>query len=178
MKFLVIIDMQNDFITGSLANPDAQKIVPGIVDKINHLGDYDTVVLTQDTHYNNYLDTPEGRMLPVKHCIKNTFGHLVHEDIVNAAYQHGSSLFLEKETFGSFDLVEKLREHRAYDIELVGTCTDICVISNALILKAAMPSANITVDASCCAGTTPEMHNAALEVMKRCQIKITDGEEW
>lgn len=175
MNFLVVIDMQNDFITGTLANPDAQKIVPGIVDKINHLDGM--VILTRDTHYSNYLDTPEGRMLPVKHCIKNTFGHLVHEDIVNAAYQHGSSFFLEKETFGSFDLVEKLKKYSTHDIELVGTFTDICVISNALILKAAMPSANITVDASCCAGTTPEMHNAALEVMKRCQIKITDGEE-
>ena len=142
-KILVVIDMQNDFIDGSLGTKEAQQIVPRVVEKMKEYDPWN-IYLTRDTHYENYLDTQEGRNLPVEHCIEGT-GILMTE-----------------------------RAQEALEIELVGLCTDICVVSNALLFKAAMPEAPITVDASCCAGVTPESHRHALETMKMCQIKVVN----
>ena len=169
-KLLVIVDMQNDFIDGALANPDAAAIVPKIVDKISKWdGD---IVTTCDTHYDDdYLYTSEGKKLPIPHCIWRTHGWSINTDISNAIYQSGQYNFkLHKETFGSNTLAEICTD---YDyIEFVGTCTDICVVSNALLVKTACPNTEIVVDASCCAGTSKEAHEAALLVMKQCQIDV------
>lgn len=171
-KILVVVDMQNDFIDGALGTKEAVAIVPKVVEKIKQYDPWN-VYLTRDTHYENYLDTQEGRNLPVQHCIEGTPGWeicgAVAEVTKNAAF------ICNKPTFGSAALASRLMIERAQEgleIEMVGLCTDICVISNALLLKAAMPEAPITVDASCCAGVTPESHKNALEAMKMCQIKI------
>jgi nicotinamidase-related amidase len=164
-KTLIVIDMQNDFVTGSLANPMAQAIIPNIKAKIaKYEKDGDEIIFTRDTHRANYLDTAEGKKLPVPHCISGTWGWLVVDELNHPEHHH-----INKTTFGY--------PHWSYEddfeeIELVGTCTDICVVSNALILKAQFPNANITVDASCCAGATPESHKAALTTMKMCQINV------
>lgn len=168
-KLLVVVDMQNDFIDGALANPDAEAIVPKIVDKINKWDGH--IVATQDTHTNNYLNTLEGKKLPIPHCIWHTNGWSINTDISNAIAQSSQHHFeVYKKTFGSNALAKICTD---YDyIEFVGTCTDICVISNALLAKTACPNIEIAVDASCCAGTTEENHKAALQVMKMCQIDI------
>lgn len=170
-KVLVVIDMQNDFIDGALGTPEAQAIVPKVVAKMKEYDPWN-IFLTRDTHYENYLDTQEGRKLPVPHCIEGTHGWQLRAEVAEAA---GKATVVDKPTFGSNRLAALLMAERAQmamEIELVGLCTDICVVSNALLFKAAMPEAPITVDASCCAGVTPERHRAALETMKSCQIDV------
>lgn len=164
-KVLIVIDMQNDFVTGSLGSREAQAIVPNVKAKIREYADRgDRIIFTRDTHGENYLDTSEGKKLPVKHCIKDTDGWQIVPGL-----ETGACEYINKPTFGwlawdDFDENDK--------IELVGVCTDICVVSNALILKAKYPDAAISVDAGCCAGVTPEKHKAALETMKSCQIDV------
>lgn len=178
MKVLVVIDMQNDFIDGSLGTPEAVEIVPNVVEKIRS---WDGLVYaTQDTHFANYLDTQEGRILPVPHCIQGTDGWKVERSVRRAleegAARNESVLYITKATFGSRDLAEILaKRHREETIEevvLIGLCTDICVISNALVLKAFLPDVPISVDAACCAGVYPQSHLNALEAMKMCHIGI------
>jgi len=167
MKTLIVIDMQNDFVTGSLANPAAEAIIPFIKAECES-GKYDKIIFTKDTHYDNYLETQEGKYLPIKHCIRRTVGWEVVPNL-----QGLSDNTLEKGQFGSAQwmaIAFALND----EITLVGTCTDICVISNALILKAFFPETKITVLAKGCAGLTPEKHAAALEVMKSCQINVVE----
>ena len=167
----VIIDMQNDFIDGALGTKEAQAVVPRIEAKIV-ASKKDTsvstdLIFTQDTHGENYLDTQEGQKLPVPHCIKDTKGWNICRQLLPYTL---FATILEKPTFGSTDLIAEMAE---YDrIVLMGVCTDICVISNAMLLKAFYPEKEICVDASCCAGVTPESHARALEAMKMCQIDI------
>ncbi len=191
-KLLVVVDMQNDFIDGSLGTKEAQEIVPKVVEKIKNFDG--VIVATKDTHHEDYLSTQEGKKLPVKHCIKEEKGWRFNEQIKTELFS--SDMFagyrkLEngmylldvycKETFGSLDLqtdceAEFGEDNRSHpedvEVTLVGLCTDICVISNAMLLKAALPEAKIIVDASCCAGVTPESHKNALEAMKMCQIEV------
>ena len=183
MEILTVIDTQDDFISGSLRNEEAIKAVPNIVKKIDNF-DGDVIYVTQDTHDPDYLYTPEGNKLPVVHCVNRSNGWMINKDVQNAlndAYLRGIDvIYVEKPTFGSFDLIDYIKEdidkcdeYEKVNIEFVGFCTDICVVSNALLTKAAFyEKANVYVDASCCAGVTPEKHNAALEVMKSCQIIV------
>lgn len=172
-KILIAVDLQNDFISGSLGTDDAISIVPTSVKKIlSHNG---FIIATLDTHFDNYSDTLEGKNLPVVHCIRSSHGWQLNSEIEKALRSHGNYEILEKISFGSPELpslVEKASGGEEFEIELIGLCTDICVVSNALILKAAFPEVNITVDASCCAGVSAETHNAALQTMKMCQINI------
>jgi nicotinamidase-related amidase len=168
-KLLIVIDMQNDFIDGSLETAEALSIVENVKDKIRSYPPQ-CVLATMHTHGPDYLSTQEGRNLPVEHCIRGTEGWKIRPDIEELL--KGARIF-EKPTFGSERLAEELKkEDDLEEIELIGLCTDICVVSNALLLKAAMPEVRITVDASCCAGVTPEKHNAALETMRSCQIEV------
>ncbi len=164
MKTLIVIDMQNDFITGALGTREAQAIVGNVKAKIAAAREAgNRIIFTRDTHGEDYLNTPEGKKLPVTHCVKGTKGW----EIADGLYVEGCEV-IDKPTFGyiGWDIM-------TFDeIELVGLCTDICVVSNALILKATFPEAAITVDSSCCAGVTPETHNAALATMKMCQIDV------
>lgn len=178
MKVLVVVDMQNDFVDGSLGTPEAAAVVPNVVEKIRTWDG--AVYATQDTHFANYLETQEGQILPVPHCIQGTEGWRivppVRAALTRGAAQNESVLYVTKATFGSRDLAELLaRRHEDAPIEeivLIGLCTDICVISNALVLKAFLPEVPVAVDAVCCAGVTPESHRNALAAMKMCQIKI------
>ncbi len=164
MKTLLVIDMQNDFITDALGTPEAQAIVDKVKAKIDaYRAAGDEIIYTRDTHTENYLDTPEGKKLPVPHCIKGTRGW----EIADGLYVDGCEI-LDKPTFGYAGWGDK----RFTAIEMVGLCTDICVVSNALILKATFPDVPIAVDAACCAGVTPATHAAALETMKMCQIDV------
>ncbi len=164
-KVLIVIDMQNDFVTGSLGNKEAQAIVSGVQTKIKEYADRgDRVIFTRDTHGENYLDTPEGKKLPVKHCIKDTDGWQIVSGLEIKQCE-----YVDKPTFGWLGWDGFCEDD---ELELIGVCTDICVVSNALILKAKYPNAVISVDASCCAGVTPEKHKAALETMKSCQIDV------
>lgn len=177
-KLLIVVDMQNDFIDGSLGTAEAQAVVPKVKAKIEKCRSkgYE-IVFTQDTHDTNYLETQEGKNLPVKHCIRGTIGWCICEalkEYINVSYR--------KETFGSMNLANDLYQNNksgcVYDeIELIGLCTDICVISNAFLIKSFLPEVKIIVDASCCAGVTPESHNNALAAMKMCQISIINEEE-
>ena len=174
-KLLIVIDMQNDFIDGSLGTPEAVAIVENVKNKIRSYPAED-LIATMDTHGPEYLQTQEGRNLPVEHCIKPHKGWEIREDI--AALLDGAKIY-EKPTFGSTAMaedVEALVQKEEIEIELCGLCTDICVVSNALLLKAMMPEVKISVDAACCAGVTPESHAAALQTMKMCQIDVR-GEE-
>lgn len=170
-KILLVIDMQKDFINGSLGTKEAQAIVANVVKKI---GQYDPkdIYATRDTHTENYLETSEGKHLPVVHCVEGTEGWELHPDVAKALL---GATIVNKPTFGSIvlaDLLQEENDKEELEIELVGLCTDICVVSNALLLKAAMPGIRISVDASCCAGVTPKSHEAALTTMKMCQIEI------
>lgn len=187
MKVLVVVDMQNDFISGSLGTPEAQAIVQRVAEKIDRFNG-DIICLTLDTHYSNYLiGTQEGKLFPVPHCQRNTDGREVHPDVIAAfdRYHARSAAYdvqaFPKETFGSTDMgawLKKLERFGKIDeVTLVGLCTDVCVISNALLLKAFLPEARIVVDASCCAGATPEGHKTALSAMKTCQIFVENEEE-
>lgn len=165
---LIVIDMQNDFISGSLGTKEAEVIVPKVeklVKEAEQKGD--AIIYTRDTHSNNYLETPEGKKLPIKHCIKDTRGWEIPSNIKSKV-----SLVYNKPTFGMN--WKGILDSNSPDITItiVGLCTDICVISNALILKQQYPEANIQVIADCCAGTTPELHEAALKVMGSCQINV------
>lgn len=169
MKVLIVVDMQNDFVDGALGTSEAMHIVEPVKAKIaTYKANGDAIFYTQDTHTEQYLETQEGKRLPVTHCIKGTPGW----DLVPGVYLDGCPL-VEKPAFGSLELAEKISRLESVEfIELVGLCTDICVISNALIVKARMPEIPIRVDASCCAGVTPESHRNALQAMKMCQIEI------
>lgn len=172
-KILVVVDMQNDFIDGALGTKEAQAIVDNVVKKIE---DFDgAIYVTYDTHFEDYMETNEGKNLPVCHCVRDTKGWMLNEKVKEALDKKESYTEVEKITFGSIDLPFVLAEENEMDdaeIELVGLCTDICVVSNALILKANYPDTDIYVDSSCCAGVTPEKHQAALETMRSCQIIV------
>ena len=180
-KILVVVDMQNDFIDGPLGTPEARSIVDNVCIKISE-GEWDHVYYTLDTHFiNTYSETQEGKRLPIKHCVHNTPGWLLNTNVMLAIASRNDYEDIKKSTFGSTILIGAIGYLIKYcdgysqsDIELtlVGVCTDICVISNALLLKAHYPEMKIVVDASCCAGSTPEKHYMALEVMKSCQIDI------
>lgn len=170
-KILLVIDMQNDFIDGALGTPEAAAIVDRVVEEIRKYP-ATNVIATRDTHTADYLDSQEGRNLPVPHCIKGTPGWELHPEIAAVL---GSAEILDKPTFGSRELAEHLAQldrREDLDITLVGLCTDICVVSNALLIKAFLPETPVRVIAECCAGVTPESHRAALETMKMCQIQI------
>ena len=170
-KILIVIDMQNDFIDGALGTKEAEAIVEAVKEKIRSYASSD-VIATMDTHFENYMETQEGKYLPVPHCIKGTDGWRIRQDIEELLA--GAKIY-EKPTFGSTAMAEDLKalsEKEEIELELCGLCTDICVVSNALLLKAAMPEVKISVDPSCCAGVTPEKHLAALETMGSCQIQI------
>lgn len=177
MKILVVVDMQNDFVSGSLGTAEAQAIVPAVKAKIaEYQANGDIIIYTRDTHFSNYLATPEGNKLPVEHCIRDTWGW----EIVDGVYIDGCNV-LNKVTFGSTDLVDYIEDYIAMneqtnpitEIELIGLCTDICVVSNALSVKMYFyDCCEISVDSACCAGVTPESHEAALLTMKMCQINI------
>ena len=171
-NFLIVVDMQNDFVDGSLGTKEALDIVDNVVNKINNFDG--EIIATYDTHFENYLNTLEGKNLPVKHCIKGTDGWQINHKVASALNKK-SFTALEKFTFGSKELPQLLidkAKNEDFTIELIGLCTDICVVSNALLLKANFPEKQITVDASCCAGVTIQTHHAALSTMKMCQINI------
>lgn len=172
-KVLVVVDMQNDFIDGALGTKEAVAIVPNVAKKIRAF-DGDELFVTYDTHYDNYLSTLEGQKLPVPHCINGTRGHDLNDEIKKALAGKNYREVI-KTGFGSFSITKALKDRypgEEIEAEFVGLCTDICVVSNALILRAGYPNAKITVDASCCAGVTPEAHKAALATMRSCQIDI------
>ncbi len=167
MKYLIVVDMQKDFISGSLGSTDAKAIVENVVDKVKSFDG--RVIFTRDTHAENYMETQEGRNLPVKHCIKDTEGWQICEEL-----QPYAETVIDKVTFGCIDLPSIIQgqNEKLDEIELCGLCTDICVISNAMVLKAAFPEVKISVASSCCAGVTKESHNTALDAMKAVQIEI------
>ena len=170
-KVLVIIDMQNDFIDGPLGNDECKQAVPAVIDAVNN-GGYTDVILTRDTHGDNYLNTQEGRKLPVVHCIKGTDGWQINEKVKTALKD---AVVIDKPTFGSKILAEeitKIAEKEDITVTLVGLCTDICVVSNAILIKAYLPEIPVKVIASCCAGVTPESHEAALATMRMCQVQV------
>ncbi|MGN0153613.1 MAG: cysteine hydrolase family protein [Lachnospiraceae bacterium] len=163
-KTLIVVDMQNDFIDGSLGTKEAQAIVENVRKKIKAYQETGgEIIFTRDTHRKDYLNTNEGRHLPVEHCIFGTEGWKIADglEVPNAKY-------VDKPAFG----YTKWEDYDLEEVELVGLCTDICVVSNALIIKAVYPEINVTVDAGCCAGVTPETHRAALETMKMCQVNV------
>ena len=173
MKVLLVIDMQNDFIDGALGTKEAEAIVPAVIRKISN---FDGLVLaTRDTHEKEYLTTQEGQNLPVEHCIRGSEGWQIRSEIAELIEEEP----INKPTFGSMELAERLREMNDREpiesITLIGLCTDICVISNALLAKAFLPEAEIAVDAVCCAGVTPESHRNALAAMQVCQITVENG---
>lgn len=169
MKYLIVVDMQVDFITGSLGSDLATAIVPNVVKKVKNFDG--KVIFTRDTHYEDYMQTQEGVKLPVPHCIKDTAGWQICDELRPYA-----ETVIDKVTFGSVALPNLLKDcgEPIDEIEICGLCTDICVISNAMILKAAFPEVKITVDASCSAGVTVESHNTALNAMKAVQIEIKE----
>lgn len=171
-RILIVVDMQKDFVDGALGSKEAAAIVPAVVKKINEFDG--EIFVTYDTHYDNYPETAEGKKLPVPHCIKNTDGWRLNADVENALKVKRYTP-VEKNTFGSVDLPGLIREAvgtEQFTVELIGLCTDICVVSNALLVKANFPEMPIAVDAACCAGVTPEKHEAALETMRSCQIDV------
>lgn len=169
-KVLIVVDMQTDFVDGSLGSPEAKSIVPSIKKKIEaYEKDEWKIFFTRDTHRANYLNTNEGQHLPVEHCIVGTPGWCVTPELNMPKHSH-----INKPNFGYINWDAWLPSDVEI-IELVGVCTDICVVSNALILKALYPEATIAVDGSCCAGVTPAKHEAALEVMRSCQIEVYNG---
>ena len=173
-KILIVVDMQKDFVDGALGTKEAVSIVPAVVNKIREY-DKENIFVTRDTHQKDYLTTQEGRNLPVEHCIEGTPGWELNAAVAEAVK---GAVIVNKPTFGSTGLMHIIREisdKEEISIELIGLCTDICVVSNALLLKAAMPEVEICVDAACCAGVTPEKHEAALETMRSCQIQVSNG---
>lgn len=171
-NILAVIDMQNDFIDGALGTKEAQAIVGNVAAYIKKsISDGDEVVYTRDTHFDNYMDTQEGKNLPVPHCIKGTAGWEICNEL--KALQNDDTKVFDKLTFGSVELATYLKTVEGLEsVTLVGLCTDICVISNAMVIKANLPEVEIEVVENCCAGVTPKSHKNALEAMKVCQIKI------
>lgn len=169
MKALICVDMQNDFIDGALGTKEAEAIVPFVKEKLRKARQEDTeVIFTRDTHFEDYLTTQEGKKLPVEHCIKNTEGWEISREL-----EVLDSVIFDKITFGSVELPEYLKKIKDLEaVELIGLCTDICVISNAMLIKAAFPEITVKVDSSCCAGVTPASHENALNAMKMCQIEV------
>ena len=163
-KTLIVIDMQNDFIDGSLGTAEALSIVENVKKKIDeYRANGDRVIFTRDTHHDNYMDTNEGKHLPVIHCIEGTDGWKIRDGL-----EFDGAEIINKPSFG----YTGWKDYDFEEVELIGLCTDICVVSNALILKALFPEIKVSVDSSCCAGVTPASHNAALETMKMCQVEI------
>jgi len=168
MKLLIVIDMQNDFIDGALGTPEALAMVPAAAERIRAWEG--AKAATMDTHGEDYLSTQEGRILPVEHCIRGTEGWQLRPEIAEAL---GDAPIFEKPAFGSVALAEYLRSlPDLEEVLLLGLCTDICVVSNALLLKAFLPETPVSVDAACCAGVTPERHEAALATMRACQVRV------
>ncbi|MBE6585137.1 MAG: cysteine hydrolase [Ruminococcaceae bacterium] len=171
---LIVIDMQNDFVDGVLGSPEAVSILPAVVDKISH--HQGRIIFTRDTHGKDYMETREGKYLPVPHCINGTRGWEIKDRVWDAANGKPHVEVIDKPTFGSTELSELLVKYHGNTaiekITLIGVCTDICVISNAMLIKAALPEIDVIVDADCCAGVTSESHNNALTAMKACQIII------
>ncbi len=170
-KVLVVVDMQKDFIDGALGTKEAQAILEPVLEKMKSYQKPE-IYVTRDTHGKDYLKTAEGKKLPVEHCIQGTEGWKLHPQVEALA---DPSHIVDKPTFGSLDLALRLNlknQKKPLEIELVGLCTDICVISNALLFKAFMPEVSISVDAACCAGVTPESHEAALATMQMCQVEV------
>ncbi len=175
-RILIVVDMQTDFVDGALGTPEAVAILDNVTAKIKtYAADPDGVILvTYDTHTEDYMTTSEGKHLPVPHCIKGTVGWELHP-AVTAALKGATYTAVEKPTFGSVELpalVAKAADGEDFSVELIGLCTDICVVSNTLLLKAAYPEVPISVDAACCAGVTPATHEAALTTMGMCQVQI------
>ena len=170
--FLIVIDMQKDFVDGALGTPEAVAIVPAVCDKIRSFDG--KIIVTYDTHPDNYLDTAEGKKLPVIHCVEGTDGWQLDANVA-AALAEREWMAVKKPTFGSTDLpflIHSMAGEEAFDITLIGLCTDICVVSNALLLKAHFPEMSIAVEGALCAGVTPDTHAAALQTMTMCQIDV------
>ncbi|MDO5332192.1 MAG: isochorismatase family cysteine hydrolase [Bacillota bacterium] len=172
-SLLLVVDVQNDFIDGSLGSKEAISTLPNIIKKVkNFNGD---VVFTRDTHDENYMSSQEGKNLPVVHCVKNTNGWQLADELEAFRKDNNCKVF-DKPTFGSVECAEYIKElfdnKKVDEVTLIGYCTDICVVSNALIIKAMMPELKLKVDSKCCAGVTPQKHNSALETMASCQIEI------
>jgi nicotinamidase-related amidase len=181
MKMLVVVDMQNDFITGVLGNEQTKAVVPNVVKRIQKsIADNDKIYFTKDTHYADYLTTIEGKKLPVPHCMIGTVGWELIPEIKDLHITDINENTIEKDTFGSTNLIDYIIDNVGFagdisDIEsitIIGVCTDICVISNAMLLKAYFLNTPIIVDSSCCAGVTEDSHNNALNAMKMCHIDI------
>lgn len=178
MKYLIVVDMQNDFIDGALGTAEAQAIVNNVCDKIRECKENGyTILATRDTHFSEedenaarrYSNTQEGKNLPVIHCVKGTYGWEINHAVKAAM---GDVKIFDKYTFGSDELAAYMKEIQPEEIELLGLCTDICVVSNALLLKAVLPEVPMRLVANCCAGVTIESHNAALKTMRMCQIAV------
>lgn len=167
-RYLIVVDMQKDFIDGALGTPEAIAILPRVKEKISKYREIGAkIIFTRDTHSEEYLTTNEGKYLPVEHCIKGSEGWQLHADLAV-----GECKIIDKPSFGYLDWKKHIEDDGELEIELIGLCTDICVVSNALILRAIFPEATLKVDASACAGVTPETHGAALSTMKMCQIEV------
>ncbi|MBE6558327.1 MAG: cysteine hydrolase [Ruminococcaceae bacterium] len=171
---LIVVDMQNDFVDGALGSPEAVAILPAVADKIkNHEG---KIIFTRDTHEDDYMETREGKYLPVPHCIKGTKGWEIKDEVWAAAQDKTDVEIIDKPTFGSTELSARLVGYHSGEpiqrVTLIGVCTDICVISNAMLIKAALPEIDVAIDAACCAGVSPESHDRALQAMKTCQMII------
>lgn len=165
-KTLIVVDMQKDFIDGALGTKEAEAIVENVKKKIeSYKENGDEIIFTRDTHYNNYLETNEGKHLPVVHCIKDTEGWMINKEL-----EVPGAIYIDKPSFGYMNW----KDYKLEEVELVGLCTDICVVSNALIIKATYPEIKVSVDANCCAGVTPETHKAALTTMKMCQVEVIE----
>ena len=173
-KALIVIDMQNDFVTGPLGTKEAREMLPRLVKKLEAIVEEGAVdlIFTQDTHADNYLETQEGRNLPVTHCIKKSDGWQIVPELQK--FTPRAKAVIEKKAFGSTRLPSLIKPYEV--IEFAGVCTDICVISNALLTKAFYPEQRVQIDAACCAGSTPEAHKKALDVMANCQCKIINAD--
>lgn len=170
-RLLIVVDMQKDFVDGALGSREARAIVPRVIEKIKaYKAAGQEVAFTLDTHFDNYMDTMEGKKLPVVHCVRGTSGW----ELIDELLPYGGMRF-EKPAFGSRELGDYVEQGEYDSVELIGLCTDICVISNAMVIKAAAPEIPVQVDASCCAGITPASHTNALNAMAMCQINIVDG---
>ena len=168
-KHLIVVDVQKDFVDGALGTPEAQAIIPRVKEKIaEYRANGGKVIFTRDTHQKNYLETNEGKHLPVEHCIEGTDGWQVYDGLADG----WDSVILNKPTFGYLDWRKHIEDCEGLEIELIGLCTDICVASNALILKATFPEAVVSVDSTACAGVTPASHEAALSTMRMCQVEV------
>ena len=171
-NFLIVVDMQNDFVDGALGTKEAVAILPKVTEKIKNFNG--EIIVTYDTHFDNYMEKSEGKNLPVPHCIKETDGWQLDKNVADSLKDKKYTA-VEKPTFGSIklpDIIKAKAGDEEFTVELIGLCTDICVVSNALLLKANFPEVEISVDPECCAGVTPETHESTLNTMKMCQIKI------